>query len=619
LEELANAASAREVDGGAGSASAPLFFFLARAIDRPRSIQTLAQHQSLSTVHHAHPLPSIDRPHSPKKNKPTGLASSHQVTPPDERSPPLLSSRNNPTKHQSAIMSQYKMISIPEAVATVLEHTPLLPAETVPLSAALGRVLASAVAAKEALPPFPASIKDGYAVRHADGAGERDVVGESRAGNIDEALECGPGQAVYVTTGAPVPRGADAVVQIEDTRAVGVEAAPDARRAPPVKAGGKVDILVAPGKVGQDIRAVGSDIQLRRLFLRFFFQGSGGGVFLPPQPHTHTHTHSQPEPKQQPPKNRPGAEVLAAGERVGVAEVGLLATVGAAHLSVRARPVVAVLSTGDEVVDPANPNPPGPGQIRDCNRAMLLAAAEAAGATAVDLGIARDEGGDLSACLSKARAAGADILVTSGGVSMGDRDLVKPLLEQAGTVHFGRVLMKPGKPLTFATLPAAGGGSGNDDNTTNKSTPMLVFGLPGNPVSSFVCFSLAVVPALRRMAGWQDPSLRRVRATLTLPLKLDHERPEYHRATLTFGLLPKQEGDTVPRYGWLAESTGNQISSRLLSARSANALLELPRAEGTLAAGAEVSALLLPGGLVEAFPQQQAGEGSVVPVTDGFC
>jgi hypothetical protein len=182
-------------------------------------------------------------------------------------------------------MSQYKMISIPEAVATVLAHTPILAAEQVPLGpAALGRVLASSVAAREALPPFPASIKDGYAVRHADGPGVRDVVGESRAGRLDETggVECGPGQAVYVTTGAPVPRGADSVVQIEDTRpvavgggndggaaaaaaagaaAAGAPASEAARRQPPVKAGGKVEVLVAPGKVGQDIRAVGSDIE----------------------------------------------------------------------------------------------------------------------------------------------------------------------------------------------------------------------------------------------------------------------------------------------------------------------------------------------------------------------
>jgi len=174
-------------------------------------------------------------------------------------------------------MSHYKMISIPEAVATVLAHTPVLPAEDVPLGpAALGRVLAAPVAAREALPPFAASIKDGYAVRHADGAGARDVVGESRAGQLDAAgaLECGPGQAVYVTTGAPVPSGADCVVQIEDTRPAAADGGGDghgasaaaaasedaARRQPPVKAGGRLMVLIAPSKVGQDIRAVGSDI-----------------------------------------------------------------------------------------------------------------------------------------------------------------------------------------------------------------------------------------------------------------------------------------------------------------------------------------------------------------------
>jgi len=316
--------------------------------------------------------------------------------------------------------------------------------------------------------------------------------------------------------------------------------------------------------------------------------------------------------------------VLAAGERVGVVEVGLLAAVGAVTLPARARPVVGVLSTGDEVVDPSLV--PGPGQIRDCNRAMLLAAAEAAGAVAVDLGIASDEGGDLSACLARARAAGCDALVTSGGVSMGDRDLVKPLLEQAGEVHFGRVLMKPGKPLTFATLPAAPAALPADANkgglgsSSGGGKAMLVFGLPGNPVSSFVCFSLVVVPALRKMAGWPDPSLRRVRALLTRPLTLDPQRPEYHRATLTFGpvadLVHVGHEQHHGACGWRADSTGDQISSRLLSARSANALLELPRGDGALLAGTEVSALLLPGGLVESFPQMA---GTPVPLTKAFC
>ena len=155
----------------------------------------------------------------------------------------------------------------------------------------------------------------------------------------------------------------------------------------------------------------------------------------------------------------------------------------------------------------------------------------------------------------------------------GDRDLVKPLLESRGVVHFGRVNMKPGKPLTVATVP----------RPQAPGRPLLVFGLPGNPVSSLVTFQLVVLPCLRRMAGWRAPGLRRVAAVTAQPLRLDPERPEYHRATLSWGA-----GGALS-----AHSTGGQISSRLLSARAATALLELPAAAGTLPAGTRVSALLI--------------------------
>jgi gephyrin len=208
---------------------------------------------------------------------------------------------------------------------------------------------------------------------------------------------------------------------------------------------------------------------------------------------------------------------------------------------------------------------------------------------------------------------------------MGDRDLIKPLLARDGSVHFGRVCMKPGKPLTFATLHAPsgeGGGEadaasaegGDGDNKGGGGRPVLVFGLPGNPVSSFVCFHLVVLPALRRMAGWAEPRLRRVRAFTTAPLKLDPERPEYHRATVAYGPPPSAIADKVSSPNgcvWYAVSTGNQISSRLLSARSANALLELPRAAGVVPAGTEVSALLI--GDVRAMPSE-----ANVPLTEGF-
>ncbi|GBF97329.1 hypothetical protein Rsub_10020 [Raphidocelis subcapitata] len=201
---------------------------------------------------------------------------------------------------------------------------------------------------------------------------------------------------------------------------------------------------------------------------------------------------------------------------------------------------------------------------------------------------------------------------------MGDRDLIKPLLARDGEVHFGRVCMKPGKPLTFATLPprgaaagSGGGGTGTGSVGGGGASGTLVFGLPGNPVSSFVCFHLVVLPALRKMAGWAAPGLRRVRVKTTAPLRLDPERPEYHRATVAFGPPPGAPPGAPPV--WHAVSTGNQISSRILSARSANALLELPRREGLLPAGAEVSALLI-GDLGRMPPA--AGEG--VPATDGF-
>ena len=202
----------------------------------------------------------------------------------------------------------------------------------------------------------------------------------------------------------------------------------------------------------------------------------------------------------------------------------------------------------------------------------LYAAVMAAGGVPLDLGIAGDTPAALQAKLEQGLHA-ADVLLTSGGVSMGELDLIKPLLERAGQVHFGRIRMKPGKPLTFATV-------------TVNDQKKLVFGLPGNPVSSLVTYYLFVVPALRQLAGWPVPHLCRLQAQLAQPLPLDVYRPEYHRATLIWDST-LNEG----RGGYLAVSTGSQASSRLLSMRTANALLELPQAEGTLPAGAVVSAL----------------------------
>lgn len=408
------------------------------------------------------------------------------------------------------------MLAVSDALAIVLAQAQPLESIRIPLSAALGRVLAAPARAQDALPPFAASIKDGYAVCAGDGPGEYPIVGDATAGRMP-SFHVTPGNVAYITTGAPLPSGADAIVMVEDTQLL-----PARNGVAYVRIGKRVT-------PGSDVRPIGYDVAI-------------------------------------------GEEVLAAGVLLGAAELGLLATVGQANVPVVRQPRVAVLSTGDELVDAGAVLQPG--KIRDSNRAALLAAVTAAGGEAIDLGI----GGDDQAMLDGKLQLGlrqADMVVTSGGVSMGNLDFIKPLLERAGTVHFGRMRMKPGKPVTFATIEVDG-------------RRRLVFGLPGNPVSSLVTFYLLCVPAIRSLAGWADPTLRRVRAGLAQPLALDNERPEYHRAVLHWDRAA-DDGQG----GFVAASTGNQASSRLISMRSANALLELPAGRGVLPVGAAVDALLI--------------------------
>ncbi|CAL5220125.1 g2080 [Coccomyxa viridis] len=411
------------------------------------------------------------------------------------------------------------MLSIAEANEIVQGSISTLDSIDVDLFAATGYVLAEDITAKEPLPPFPASIKDGYAVRSADGAGEYDVDFEQLAGSAPGSLN--EGKVAYITTGAPLPDGADAVVQVENTEDL----------TGPSGSQQRVKIVKAAKGPGDDVRAVGSDIQA-------------------------------------------GEVVLPEGSVIGAAEVGLLATVGAAKLRVYRKPVVGVLSTGDELVEPGEQHL-GPGQIRDANRLMLASAASTSGCEVIDLGIARDTVEDTEAKLQLAESKGVDVLLTSGGVSMGNKDFIKGILERKGKVHFGRVRMKPGKPLTFATIDASG-----------SRKAMTVFGLPGNPVSSIVTYNLVCLPALRKLSGHQEPGLRRVDARTQTAIKLDAERPEYHRVSLSW----HRAGGGAE---FAASSTGGQISSRLLSMRSANALLELPAAQGVLPAGSVVSALLI--------------------------
>ncbi|KAI3895541.1 hypothetical protein MKW92_027463 [Papaver armeniacum] len=422
--------------------------------------------------------------------------------------------------------SNNPMLSMEEALKIVIKISHRLNPVTVPIHESLNRILAEDIRAPDSLPPYRASIKDGYAVVSSDGIGEYPVITESRAGNDGVGVTVTPQTVAYVTTGGPIPDGADAVVQVEDTEEV-KDASGESKH---------VRILVQ-ARQGQDIRPVGCDIEK-------------------------------------------GAIVLKSGELIGTSEIGLLATVGVMMVKVYPSPTIAVLSTGDELVEPTTGSLCR-GQIRDSNRAMLMAAAAQQHCKVLDLGIARDDEEHLEKIVEKAISAGVDILLTSGGVSMGDRDYVKPLLEKRGTVHFNRVLMKPGKPITFAEIIAK-----SVEEKAGKRT--LVFGLPGNPVSCLVCFYLFAVPSIRHSSGWENPDLLRVHARLSHPIKTDPARPEFHRAVIRW---TKNDGSGNP--GFVAESTGHQMSSRLLSMKSANALLMLPARSSVLSAGNSVEAIVI--------------------------
>jgi molybdopterin molybdotransferase len=253
--------------------------------------------------------------------------------------------------------------------------------------------------------------------------------------------------------------------------------------------------------------------------------------------------------------------VLAPGTVLGAAQIGLLAMLGCTQVKVYRRPRVGVLATGDELVEPDQQ--PARGGVRDSNRYALLVAVREAGCEALSLGIARDDM-QVQRLTLLSGIEKADMVITSGGISMGTRDLIKPLLARLGTVHFGRVMFKPGKPTTFATV---------------QGKP--VFGLAGFPASSLVSFEVFVRPALRRMQGDANPERPHVRVRLEEAIHPSQTRPEYQRV-----VVRAQNGDL------LARSTGSQLSSRLLSLRSANALLLVPPGEQTYAAGDTLEAIL---------------------------
>lgn len=395
-----------------------------------------------------------------------------------------------------------RMLHPDEAREIVLAHARPLEPEIVPLEEAGERFLAEALIADISLPPFPAATMDGFAIVHDDTSAERDVLGSGYAGD-DPDITVRPGIAARIMTGAPVPRGADAVVPIENTSSQN----------------GRVTINQSTVREGENIRQVGADM-------------------------------------------RAGDSLIPAGTLLGPAEIGLLASLGHAQVQVGRRPRVAVLSTGNELVAPGET--PGPGQIRDSNRFSLIVAARRAGAEVVVNRHVRDEEDAVIEALLDALEH-ADVVVTSGGVSMGERDLIKALLGSLAEVHFRRLFMKPGKPLNFATVG-----------------DKLIFGLSGNPVSSLVAFHIFVRPALQVMQCASPDSFPHVPVIVTQETA-PTDRIEYQRAIVWAG----------PDGRLRARNTGSQMSARLMSFVGANAFLIVPPRAEPWPAGSQLEAVLL--------------------------
>ena len=413
------------------------------------------------------------------------------------------------------------MLTVDDALARVLEATPRLPDQLVPVEQAAGRVLTESIASDIDSPPYDKSVVDGFALRAADvAAGIREfrVTGEVTAGDWPR-MPVEPGAAIRIMTGAPMPEGADAVVMIEHTD-VGMPAQPD-------KHSNTADAL-RPADMASAASAA-SGVDAPRPADGASAAGAAGaasaasGVNAADRwaPRAVVRLDGRPVVAGQNRMRRAaslafGSVVLEAGRLIRPIEVGLLSEVGCVEVRVVPRPRVAVLSTGNELVPPSIV--PTRGQIRNSNGPMLAALAEQAGAMAVPLGIARDD----RQSLRQRMLAGleADVLVLSGGVSAGALDLVPSVLEELGVVpRFHQVRLRPGKPLWFGVRSVAG-----------RST--LVFGLPGNPVSSLVCWNLFVRPALEQMQGRPADGLASARGWLESPRSYRGDRPTYWPAVL---------------------------------------------------------------------------------------
>jgi molybdopterin molybdotransferase len=391
-----------------------------------------------------------------------------------------------------------RMIDVDEARHRILAAFKPLSVERRPLNDALGFVLAEDVVAGCHVPAFPNAAMDGFAVRAQDTVSASParpvllrVIAEAAAGYQNDTVLT-PGTTIRIMTGAPVPDGANAVVRFEETD----EASRTTRHG-----AGDVVAIHHTATAGEHVRPIGEDVQA-------------------------------------------GATVLSTGARVRPAEIGVLATLNRTQVTVHRRPRVGILATGDEIVDPGEPL--APGQIRNSNAPMLAAMVTRVGGEPVSLGIARDNSDELCHCLVKAK--GLDLILTTGGVSVGDYDLVKQVLQREGRIDIWEVRIKPGKPLAFGWL----GG-------------MPLLGLPGNPVAAAVAFEQFARPAIRTMLG--DPNLTIPTIMVRLAERIENRGGRRHFVRVAVSATPD---------GYVAHIAGGQGSSVLSTLAKANGLLVIP-------------------------------------------
>jgi molybdopterin molybdotransferase len=401
-------------------------------------------------------------------------------------------------------METLTSLDLDEAVRIILERMrPLTAASTVGLTDALGRVLAAPAVAPMSLPPFPASAMDGYALRSSDArapGAELTVIGASLAGH-PFAGPVSAGTCVRIFTGAVLPTGADAVAMQENCHA-------------------DADTMSLRNSVrpGENVRPAGHDIQA-------------------------------------------GASMMDEGRRLGAFEVGWLAAAGIGSVQVRARPRVGILSSGDELRDPGEAL--SAGAIYDANRTLVTALLRTLPVDVLDFGIVPDQRDPIANTLQKADH-DCDVVISSGGVSVGDADWVRAVVGELGALELWRLNLKPGKPLAFGRLRHA-----------------TFFGLPGNPVSAVITLLLVVRPALERLCGMAPSAPLMVSAHLDTPIEHQAGREEYQRASYT-----------ITDRGLSVSVSGDQSSNRLASFASANCLIRVPKDVGDLPAGSEV--IILP-------------------------